>query len=177
MLCASFCRKNLGKRFRPEFLNRLDEIVVFRPLGELEVAQIAENMIASVSLRCAKKGVVISCTEAFKKALLGNGFSPKYGARPMRRAVQAMVVNQLSECLLSGFANDGDSIEFDFDESTDEIVAINKNKKKAFPLEQFGGIEDGFDDDEDEDENANEAKRANGSSGEFSEEFPTPAFP
>ena len=172
-------RKNLGKRFRPEFLNRLDEIVVFRPLGELEVAQIAENMIASVSLRCAKKGVVISCTEAFKKALLGNGFSPKYGARPMRRAVQAMVVNQLSECLLSGFANDGDSIEFDFDESTDEIVAINKNKKKAFPLEQFGGIEDGFDDDEDEDEdeNANEAKRANGSSGEFSEEFPTPAFP
>ena len=171
-------RKNLGKRFRPEFLNRLDEIVVFRPLGELEVAQIAENMLASVSLRCAKKGVVISCTEAFKKALLGNGFSPKYGARPMRRAVQAMVVNQLSECLLSGFANDGDSIEFDFDESTDEIVAINKNKKKAFPLEQFGGIEDGFDDDEDdEDENANEAKRANGSGGEFSEEFPTPAFP
>ena len=54
-----------------------------------------------------------------------------------------MVVNQLSECLLSGFANDGDSIEFDFDESTDEIVAINKNKKKAFPLEQFGGIEGG----------------------------------
>ena len=120
----------------------MDEIVVFRPLGELEVAQIAENMIASVSLRCAKKGVVISCTEAFKKALLGNGFSPKYGARPMRRAVQAMVVNQLSECLLSGFANDGDSIEFDFDESTDEIVALIK--PKAFPLEQFGGIEDGF---------------------------------
>ena len=74
----------------------------------------------------------------------------------MRRAVQAMVVNQLSECLLSGFANDGDSIEFDFDESTDEIVAINKNKKKAFPLEQFGGIEDGFDDDEDEDEDEND---------------------
>ena len=168
-------RKNLGKRFRPEFLNRLDEIVVFRPLGELEVAQIAENMLASVSSRCAKKGVVITCTEAFKKALLVNGFSPKYGARPMRRAVQAMVVNQLSECLLSGFANDGDSIEFDFDESTDEIVAINKNKKKAFPLEQFGGIEDGFD--EDEDETETEAKRANGSGGEFSEEFPTPAFP
>ena len=143
-------RKNLGKRFRPEFLNRLDEIVVFRPLGELEVAQIAENMLESVASRCAKKGVVITCTDAFKKALLCNGFSPKYGARPMRRAVQAMVENQLSECLLSGFANDGDSIQLDFDDTRDEIIAANKTEKKTFPLEQFGGIEDGFDDGDDQ---------------------------
>ena len=181
-------RKNLGKRFRPEFLNRLDEIVVFRPLGELEVAQIAENMLESVASRCAKKGVVITCTDAFKKALLCNGFSPKYGARPMRRAVQAMVENQLSECLLSGFANDGDSIQLDFDDTRDEIIAANKTEKKTFPLEQFGGIEDGFDDDDDSDDDAyeeevkeeEEAARANGNGNrnkEFSEEFPTPAFP
>ena len=176
-------RKNLGKRFRPEFLNRLDEIVVFRPLGELEVAQIAENMLESVASRCAKKGVVITCTDAFKKALLCNGFSPKYGARPMRRAVQAMVENQLSECLLSGFANDGDSIQLDFDDTRDEIIAANKTEKKTFPLEQFGGIEDGFDDDDDSDDDAyeeEEAARANENGNrnkEFSEEFPTPAFP
>ena len=159
----------------------------FRPLGELEVAQIAENMLESVASRCAKKGVVITCTDAFKKALLCNGFSPKYGARPMRRAVQAMVENQLSECLLSGFANDGDSIQLDFDDTRDEIIAANKTEKKTFPLEQFGGIEDGFDDDDDSDDDAyeeevkeEEAARANGNGNrnkEFSEEFPTPAFP
>jgi ATP-dependent Clp protease ATP-binding subunit ClpC len=174
-------RKNLGKRFRPEFLNRLDEIVVFRPLGEFEVAQIAENMLESVASRCARKGVAITCTDAFKKALLVNGFSPKYGARPMRRAVQAMVENQLSECLLSGFANDGDNIQLDFDESSDEIIATNKNEKKTFPLEQFGGIEDGFDEDEEE-EDAEVARNNNNNDGggggeKIAEEFPTPAFP
>ena len=174
-------RKNLGKRFRPEFLNRLDEIVVFRPLGEFEVAQIAENMLESVASRCSRKGVAITCTDAFKKALLVNGFSPKYGARPMRRAVQAMVENQLSECLLSGFANDGDNIQLDFDESSDEIIATNKNEKKTFPLEQFGGIEDGFDEDEDE-EDAEVARKNNNNDGggggeKIAEEFPTPAFP
>jgi len=174
-------RKNLGKRFRPEFLNRLDEIVVFRPLGEFEVAQIAENMLESVASRCLRKGVAITCTDAFKKALLVNGFSPKYGARPMRRAVQAMVENQLSECLLSGFANDGDNIQLDFDESSDEIIATNKNEKKTFPLEQFGGIEDGFDEDEEE-EDAEVARNNNNNDGggggeKIAEEFPTPAFP
>jgi len=174
-------RKNLGKRFRPEFLNRLDEIVVFRPLGEFEVEQIAENMLESVASRCARKGVAITCTDAFKKALLVNGFSPKYGARPMRRAVQAMVENQLSECLLSGFANDGDNIQLDFDESSDEIIATNKNEKKTFPLEQFGGIEDGFDEDEEE-EDAEVARNNNNNDGggggeKIAEEFPTPAFP
>ena len=105
----------------------------------------------------------------------------------MRRAVQAMVENQLSECLLSGFASDGDFIQLDFDDTRDEIIAANKTEKKTFPLEQFGGIEDGFDDDDDSDDDAyeeevkeEEAARANGNGNrnkEFSEEFPTPAFP
>ena len=159
---------------------------MFRPLGELEVAQIAENMLESVASRCAKKGVVITCTDAFKKALLCNGFSPKYGARPMRRAVQAMVENQLSECLLSGFANDGDSIQLDFDDTRDEILATNKTEKKTFPLEQFGGIEDGWTatlsrrralKKKQRRRRSRASKQSGNRNKEFSEEFPTPAFP
>jgi ATP-dependent Clp protease ATP-binding subunit ClpC len=177
-------RKNLGKRFRPEFLNRLDEIVVFRPLGESEVSKIAENMLEDVSKRCLKKGVTIECTAKFKLALLRNGFSSKYGARPMRRAIQSMVENQLSECLLSGFALNGCSLSIDFNEETNEIVVLNKSnergvdRKKSFSLALSGGIED-YDEEEEEEEQEMEDEETvpRSANSSLAKEFPTPAFP
>ena len=91
-------RRELSAQYRPEFLNRLDEIIVFRPLTRPEVGDIAELMLRSVRARAEARGVSVTVDDAFRAALLNQGFSPKFGARPMRRAVQRLLENPLSEC-------------------------------------------------------------------------------
>ena len=78
-------RRELQNTYRPEFLNRLDEIIVFRPLSRPEVGRITELMLASVQSRAGGKGVAVHVDDKFKNLLLSEGFSPKFGARPMRR--------------------------------------------------------------------------------------------
>tara|TARA_B110000259_G_scaffold61311_2_gene72497 strand:+ start:32802 stop:34319 length:1518 start_codon:yes stop_codon:yes gene_type:complete len=109
-------RRELSLTYRPEFLNRLDEIIVFRPLTKPEVGSIAELMLRSVQKRAAAKGVTVSVDDSFRVALLKQGFSPKFGARPMRRAVQRVLENPLAECLLDGSACEGDSLFVSADE-------------------------------------------------------------
>ena len=109
-------RRELSLTYRPEFLNRLDEIIVFRPLTKPEVGSIAELMLRSVQKRAAAKGVTFSVDDSFRVALLKQGFSPKFGARPMRRAVQRVLENPLAECLLDGSACEGDSLFVSADE-------------------------------------------------------------
>ncbi|MEZ4501731.1 MAG: AAA family ATPase [Dehalococcoidia bacterium] len=103
----------LAKAFRPEFLNRLDEVVVFEPLTEPEIAQIADLIFDEVRGRLAERGVDFRVTEAAKSALLREGYDPNFGARPMRRVIERRVENELARRVLAGEVSDGDTVEVD----------------------------------------------------------------
>lgn len=114
--------EELKQYFRPEFLNRLDEIIVFRQLTKDEVGQIAEIMLREVFDRIAKKGIHLEVTEKFKSRLIDEGFNPSYGARPLRRAVQRMLEDSLAEEVLSSRVGEGDTIVIDADENGKALI-------------------------------------------------------
>lgn len=92
----------LNKHFRPEFLNRVDEKVVFRPLSKEDLAAIVEIMILDINLRLEEKGINLKITKKVKNFLVEKGYDPKLGARPLRRAIEEYVEDPLSEDVLKG---------------------------------------------------------------------------
>jgi ATP-dependent Clp protease ATP-binding subunit ClpC len=105
----------LKERFRPEFLNRLDDVIVFHRLSKPEVARIAEKLISSLSKRLfEQRGITLSVTESALSALVDEGYDPQYGARPLKRVVQRHVEDKLSEELLLGNVCDGQKLCVDF---------------------------------------------------------------
>jgi ATP-dependent Clp protease ATP-binding subunit ClpB len=103
----------LGEFFRPEFLNRVDEVVVFEPLTREQLGEIVELQLGRLRTRLAERGISIELTEAAKEALAEAGWDPTFGARPLKRALQRMVENPLAMRLLEGEFGDGDSIRVD----------------------------------------------------------------
>ncbi len=127
----SLVNEELKQYFRPEFLNRLDEIIVFRQLSRDEVKDIAEIMLKEVFLRIEEKGISLTVSEDFKERLVEEGYNPSYGARPLRRAVMRLLEDSLAEEVLSGRIKDGDKAEVDIDESKKVIVKhLGKNSSK-----------------------------------------------
>merc|ERR1711965_966069 len=112
----SLVNEELKQYFRPEFLNRLDEIIVFRQLNREEVKEIAEIMLREVFNRIGEKGITLSVSNAFKERLVEEGYNPAYGARPLRRAVMRLLEDSLAEEVLSGRIKDGDSAEVDVED-------------------------------------------------------------
>jgi ATP-dependent Clp protease ATP-binding subunit ClpB len=99
--------------FRPEFINRLDDIVVFHPLDKAQIRQIAKIQLAGLDKRLAERGLKLSLSDD-ALALLGNvGFDPVYGARPLKRAIQQQLENPLAQRILSGEFNSGETIVVD----------------------------------------------------------------
>jgi ATP-dependent Clp protease ATP-binding subunit ClpB len=99
--------------FRPEFINRLDDIVVFHPLGQEQIRAIARIQTAYLSKRLAERQIRLEITEA-ALALLGEaGFDPVYGARPLKRAIQQQLENPLANRILAGEFGQGDSLLVD----------------------------------------------------------------
>ena len=105
--------KGLKKMFRPEFLNRLDEIIVFEPLTEAEIAQITDLMVEEVRERLSEQLVDFRITEAAKAKLLDEGFDADFGARPMRRIVEKRVENELAKRVIGGEFDEGDCVVVD----------------------------------------------------------------
>jgi ATP-dependent Clp protease ATP-binding subunit ClpC len=103
----------LRQAFRPEFLNRIDEIVVFQSLTEPELAQIVDLLVAEVADRLREQGMELELTQAAKTLLVREGYNPAYGARPLRRTVQRTVETPLSRALLKGEYMPGDTISVD----------------------------------------------------------------
>jgi len=118
----SLVNEELKQYFRPEFLNRLDEIIVFRQLSRNEVKDIAEIMLKEVFLRIKEKGISLTVSDDFKERLVEEGYNPSYGARPLRRAVMRLLEDSLAEEVLSGRIKDGDKAEVDIDDSKKVIV-------------------------------------------------------
>jgi ATP-dependent Clp protease ATP-binding subunit ClpC len=114
--------EELKQYFRPEFLNRLDEIIVFRQLTRDEVKEIAEIMLREVFGRMQEKGITLSVTEAFKERLVEEGYNPSYGARPLRRAVMRLLEDSLAEEVLSGRIADGDAAVVDVSDTKQVVI-------------------------------------------------------
>ncbi len=130
----------LRQAFRPEFLNRIDEIVVFHALTEIELIQIIELLATEVGARLQEQGVILELSQAAKTYLVREGYNPAYGARPLRRTVQRMVETPLSRDLLKGTFKPGDTIVVDIDETTRQLTFIRREvlqlseKRPAEPL-------------------------------------------
>jgi len=124
----SLVNEELKQYFRPEFLNRLDEIIVFRQLNKPEVTQIAEIMLKEVFGRLTEKGITLEVTDRFKDRLITEGYSPSYGARPLRRAIMRLLEDSLAEEILSGRIKDGDTALVDVDENG--IVQVSSQQRR-----------------------------------------------
>lgn len=101
----------LKRTFRPEFLNRVDEVILFHSLEKEQTLEIVKLMLKSVILRLSERGITLSVTPEAEAFLAETGFDPQYGARPLRRAIQQQVEDSLSEEVLSGRIQLGDSVE------------------------------------------------------------------
>src|SRR6185295_12828766 len=101
--------------FKPEFLNRLDDVVTFRALGSEELAGIVDIQVGVLARRLAARRLTLRVTEAAREWLALNGFDPVYGARPLRRLVQSAIGDQLAKELLAGEVREGDTVRVDLD--------------------------------------------------------------
>ena len=107
--------------FKPEFLNRLDEIVLFDALGTEELSKIVDINIARLNARLADRRIAVDVTQAARDWLSLTGFDPVYGARPLRRLVQTTIEDQLAREVLAGRVTEGDTVTFDVDDSSDGL--------------------------------------------------------
>jgi ATP-dependent Clp protease ATP-binding subunit ClpB len=109
--------------FKPEFLNRLDDVLVFESLGKEALIRIVDLQLARLSRRLADRRLTLTVTDAAKDWLADRGFDPIYGARPLRRLVQTAVGDQLARALLAGEIRDGDEVQVDVGADEDLTVA------------------------------------------------------
>jgi len=114
--------EEMKQYFRPELLNRLDEIIVFRQLNQNEVNQVADLMLDQVNKRLADRQMSVSLSDAFREKLAEEGYDQRYGARPMRRAIARLVEDTLAEAILAGEVEDGQSIFLDLDDKGEPIA-------------------------------------------------------
>jgi ATP-dependent Clp protease ATP-binding subunit ClpC len=124
----SLVNEELKQYFRPEFLNRLDEIIVFRQLTKDEVKQIGDILLKEVFGRLEEQGITLEVTERFKDRLVEEGYNPSYGARPLRRAIMRLLEDSLAEEILSGRVKNGDTAVVDIND--DGQVQVRQGEKR-----------------------------------------------
>ncbi len=122
---AYLAKDELKKRIKPEFINRIDDIIVFHPLDDMMLEKILDMMISKTIARVAKLGIVLSLSDDVKKLLIKRGFDPQFGARPIKRVVQNLIENQLSKEILSGKFDKGDTIKASVDNGNIKFNTIN----------------------------------------------------
>jgi ATP-dependent Clp protease ATP-binding subunit ClpB len=119
--------------FKPEFLNRLDDVILFDPLTTEELAEIVDLQVAALGRRLAERRLTLDVTPAAREWLALTGFDPVYGARPLRRLVQAAIGDQLARALLAGEIADGDTVRVDLDPAADELTVAAERTEPAEP--------------------------------------------
>jgi ATP-dependent Clp protease ATP-binding subunit ClpB len=110
----------LKLHFKPEFLNRLDDVVVFNPLGEAQILSIVDLFFADIAAKVVERNITITLSQSAKRYVATAGFDPVYGARPLKRALYEIVEDRLADLILEGVVVEGSSVTFDV--SNDEIV-------------------------------------------------------
>ncbi|HLI52280.1 MAG TPA: type VI secretion system ATPase TssH, partial [Thermomicrobiaceae bacterium] len=112
----------LRNHFRPEFLNRIDEIVIFHSLTREELAQIVEIQLRQVRQRLAERGIALQVTGRAKEWLAERGFDPVFGARPLKRTIQRDLLDRLAKELLAGEIHEGETVTVDVNEAGDLVI-------------------------------------------------------
>jgi len=115
----------LRETFKPEFLNRIDDVIYFSPLGENELAKIVEIQIEGLRRLLAEKKITIELSDDAKKLLFTRGYDPNFGARPLRRAIQSLIQDPLAMKMLDGEVLSGDSIRVD---AEDGVMKFTKQE-------------------------------------------------
>jgi ATP-dependent Clp protease ATP-binding subunit ClpA len=121
-------RERLRDHFRPEFLNRVDEVVMFQALQKKELAVIVDLQLQQVAKRLLDKRIHLSFSEKAKKLIADKGYDPSYGARPLKRAIQDQVLDELAMELLEHKINEGDRVMVDV--SKEKIVFKKEREEK-----------------------------------------------
>ncbi|CAG5083562.1 ATP-dependent Clp protease ATP-binding subunit [Parvicella tangerina] len=132
----------LKKAFSPEFLNRIDDVVMFNSLSNEDIHKIIDIELKSLFKRIVDLGYTIELTDEAKDFIAEKGYDPKFGARPLKRAIQKFLEDPLAEQIINADLNEGDTIKVAFDKKTEELVfdaakgkASGKSKKKEEPSE------------------------------------------
>ncbi|HQL02394.1 MAG: Negative regulator of genetic competence ClpC/MecB [Synergistetes bacterium ADurb.Bin155] len=125
--------ESVKKTFRPEFLNRVDEMIVFEPLGREELLKVLDLMIGEVGERLAERGIHIEVPDDARALLLERGYDPKYGARPLRRAVQRFIEDRLADLVLEGRVGQESRV----------LVSVRDGELVLLPEAPLGGDDDG----------------------------------
>jgi len=116
----------LRKTFKPEFINRIDSVIVFRPLNSEEIEQIVELEVKKVGERLKDKNIRLSITESARAYLAKEGYDRNFGARPLKRLIQREVEDELSEAFLRGEVREGDWVEFDYSDGKMQVEIRGK---------------------------------------------------
>ena len=122
----------LEEKFKPEFINRVDEIVIFDYLGAEEIKQIVDLELNKVQKRLGKKDIRIVVSEKAKQSLARQGFDPNLGARPLKRIIQKLILNPMALKIVTDEIRDGDTISIDAEK--DNIILKTISNKKIKPL-------------------------------------------
>lgn len=125
--------EELKNYFRPEFLNRLDEIIVFRQLNKEEVKEISEILLREVFARLVEKEITLEVTDKFKERIVEEGFNPAYGARPLRRAIMRLLEDVLAEEILTGRLKGGSKAVVDIGEDNQVVVIPGETRELIAP--------------------------------------------
>jgi len=118
--------------FKPEFLNRLDDVILFDALSTEELTEIVDLQVARLTRRLADRRLALTVSPAAREWLAVTGFDPVYGARPLRRLIQSAIGDQLARGLLSGDIADGDVVLVDLDPASDSLT-VRADRPAAVP--------------------------------------------
>jgi ATP-dependent Clp protease ATP-binding subunit ClpB len=125
--------EEMRSNFRPEFLNRVDEIIVFHSLSEEHLKQIVEIQLEHLRSRLADRHITIELTDAARTHLVRSGYDPTYGARPLKRAIQKKIETPLARQVLAGTVRDGQTLDVDFDSERGELKFAQRAAAAASP--------------------------------------------
>jgi len=123
--------EEVKKAFNPEFLNRIDEVIVFHPLSQDEMKKILDLMLEKIQQKLSTQGYELTLTNEAKDFLLEKGFDPDYGARPLQRTLQRHIADPLAEEILAKHFASGDQVYIDYDSEEKKLTFSNSPIKKA----------------------------------------------
>src|SRR5690606_17942357 len=124
-------RQEIERAFNPEFLNRVDDTIVFHPLSKVEIGQIVHILMADVRKRLEEEGMTLRLTDAAIEFLVDEGYNEKFGARPLKRAIQRYLEDPLSEKILQAEFSQGDDIEVGVDPDRHGLTLQAKSATKT----------------------------------------------
>jgi ATP-dependent Clp protease ATP-binding subunit ClpB len=117
-------KESLKGNFKPEFLNRIDELIVFNALRRADIEKIVDIQLSEIKDKLAKRGIVIAIDESARKYVVDNGFDPDFGARPIARLIQKTILDAMADKMIRGQIKDGDKVKIAFSNGKPVIASV-----------------------------------------------------